>query len=71
MLFYAIKLAILTAALPEARDELQRVWNDIKPEVYERDEEAGTTTPRGLSNKDARKARLEAYLAGDKGAYFS
>ena len=71
MLFHAIKLAILTATLPEARDELQRVWNGIKPEAYVKDEEAGTTTPRGLSIKDARKARLEAYLAGDKGAYFN
>ena len=34
MLFHAIKLVVLTAALPDARDELCRIWEGLKPEVY-------------------------------------
>lgn len=63
-MFHAIKLVVLLAALPEARDELLRVWEGIKPEEYEK-------APKGPSAREVRKARLEAYLAGDKGAYFS
>ena len=34
MLFHAVKLAILSAALPEARDELHRIWLNLMPETY-------------------------------------